>query len=120
MDKELDKLNKELEQAKKLAEERLNSWKRAAADFENYKKRKVKEDQALVAFAKEMSVMRLLPVLESLEGALKQAPQDDKYKEWQLGVNKITEEITKAMKDLGVEKIKTVGEKYDHSLHEAV
>ncbi len=67
-------LKKKLEEVEKLSEERLNSWKRSAADFENYKKRREKEDAELVIFAKELTVARLLPILDSLEQALRHMP----------------------------------------------
>jgi len=105
---------------KKLAEERMYSWKRAAADFENYKKRREKEDQALVMFTKEMVLFKLLPTLEALQPALQQAPDDEKYKIWKAGVEGIVKELEKTLADLGVERIKTVGEPYNHELHEAI
>lgn len=116
----IDKLQKDLEQANKLAEERLNSWKRAAADFENYKKRREKEDAALLGFTKELVIMRLLPVLESLEQALGQAPSDERYKVWKEGIDKVGRQLEEAMAELGVERIKTVGTAFSHELHEAV
>lgn len=119
-DETISKFKKELDKVKKESEERLNSWKRAVADFENYKKRREKEDQELVMFAKETSVLKLLPMIEGLEAALEHAPQEGQYKEWNQGVKKIVKELDKALFELGVEKIKTVGEKFDHSLHEAV
>ncbi|PIR97536.1 MAG: nucleotide exchange factor GrpE [Candidatus Doudnabacteria bacterium CG10_big_fil_rev_8_21_14_0_10_41_10] len=117
---EISKLKKELDEVRKQSDDRLNSWKRSAADFENYKKRRAKEDQELVMFAKEMSVLKLLPTIESLEAALLHAPDVEEHKEWHEGVKKIVKELDKVLKELGVEKIKTVGEKFDHSLHEAV
>lgn len=117
---ELTKIQGELEEYQKKAEDYLNSWKRAAADFENYRKRRAKEDQALVAFAKEIAVVRLLPALQALEQALKHAPAGEQHKEWNAGIESILAEMDKAMQDLGVERIKTVGEKYNHELHEAV
>ena len=119
-DKEIEKLKQELEEYKKKSEDYLNSWKRTAADFENYKKRRQKEDQELLVFAKEVTIIKVLPTLEALEQALKQAPQDEKYQEWSKGILKIVKELEKALLELGVEKVKTVGEKFDHSQHEAV
>jgi len=120
MIKDLDELKKESEQAKKLAEERLNSWKRSAADFENYKKRREKEDQELMVFIKGMVLARLLPSLEALSQSLKHIPPDEKYKEWGAGMEKTQQQLVHSLKELGVEMIKTVGEKYDHSIHEAI
>jgi molecular chaperone GrpE len=117
---DLEKSEKELAEFKQKAEDYLASWKRTAADFENYKKRREKEDGELLQFAQEITVIRMLPTLESLEQALKQAPQDERFKSWSEGVVKIVQQLEKVLLEMGVEKIKTVGEKFDPTVHEAV
>ncbi len=64
----MEQLQIELVQAK-------DGWKRALADFENYKRRKENENKELVEFAREVTVTKLLPTLDSLEQALKHIPQ---------------------------------------------
>lgn len=113
-------LQAELEEYKQKAEDYLNSWKRTAADFENYKKRREKEDRELVEFSKEVTVVKILPTLESLEQALKQAPEDETFQTWSQGVVGIVKELEKVLLELGIEKIKTIGEMFNHELHEAV
>lgn len=98
----------------------MNSWKRTAADFDNYKKRKEQEGMEFLQYAKELSVMKLMPPLQSLEQVLRFAPADDKYKDWLIGLKATVLQLEKAMEELGVTKIRAVGEKFDHSLHEAV
>src|SRR3989338_2966866 len=110
----------ELEQYKQKADEYLNNWKRTAADFENYKKRKEKENQELVQFAQEITVVKMLPTLESLEQALRHAHQDEKFQTWSQATLKIVQQLEKVLLEMGVEKIKTVGEKFDPSIHEAI
>src|SRR3989344_2850970 len=80
----LDQLQQDLDNA-------MNGWKRAQADFENYKKRKEAENKELIEFAREVTVAKLLPALDSLEQALKHAPKDgdDKYQNWLKGINGI-------------------------------
>ena len=101
-------------------EELLNNWKRAAADFENYKKRKEAERPEMFAMIQEMTAVRLLPSLQSLEQVLKFAPNDEKYKGWIDGLKATILQLEKAMEELGLKKIATVGQKFNHSLHEAV
>ncbi|MEJ0021566.1 MAG: nucleotide exchange factor GrpE [Candidatus Doudnabacteria bacterium] len=96
------------------------NWKRTAADFENYKKRKEAESKELFEFAKEMAVIRLMPSLQSLEQVLFYAPDDEKYKDWLTGLKATIQQLEKSMEELGVVKIKTVGEQFDHEIHEAV
>ena len=101
-------------------EELMDHWKRTAADFENYKKRKEQESADLLQFAKEMTVSKLMPSLQNLEQVLKYAPQDDKYKDWMAGLKGTIMQLEKDMEELGLKKIKTVGEAFDPHLHEAV
>ena len=70
-------------------EELTNNWKRTAADFENYKKRRESESKELLEFAKEVTVMKLMPTLQSLEMVLKFAPDDEKYNKTNNSHNRI-------------------------------
>lgn len=115
----------------------LDGWKRTAADFENYKRRKEAENKELIDFAREVAVAKLLPTLDALEQALKHMPglnttlsshpdesegQDfaKQYQNWQTGVNGIVAQLDKVLTELGVEKIEAVGKKFDPHVHEAV
>lgn len=101
-------------------EELLNNWKRTAAEFENYKKRKQQESALLLEAAKEMAAIRLLPSLQSLEQVLHFAPEDEKYKDWINGLKATILQLEKTMEEMGLKKIKSVGEMFNHDLHEAV
>ncbi len=106
----------------------INNWKHTAADFENYKRRKEAENKELVEFAREVTVAKLLPALDSLEQALRHMPamsgqSDDfpkKYENWQNGVNGIVMQLDKTLAELGVKKIEALGKKFDPHVHEAV
>jgi molecular chaperone GrpE len=117
---EVDQEFNELQELKDRNEELMNNWKRTAADLENFKKRVESERKELVEFSKEITVMKLIPSLESLEQVLIYAPQDDKYKEWLAGLKATIQQLEKSMEDLGVVKIKSMGQPFDHSQHEAV
>jgi len=122
----LDDLQKELDQV-------TNSWKRAVADFENYKRRKETEGKELVEFAREVAVAKLLPTLDALEQALRHMPEYQQtednsqqvefakqYQNWQNGANGIVVQLDKTLAELGVKKIEAVGKKFDPHYHEAV
>ena len=100
--------------------ELMNNWKRALADFENYKKRKEAEGPELLQFAKEVTVTKLMPSLQNLEQVLKYAPTDEKYKDWITGLKGTISQLEKDMEDLGLKKMKTIGEQFDPTKHEAV
>jgi molecular chaperone GrpE len=110
----------QIEQLEAKNTELMNNWKRSAADFENYKKRREQESAEFIQYAKEMTVTKLLPSLQSLEQVLKYAPNDEKYKDWLAGLKGTIMQLEKTMEELGLKKIPTVGQKFDHNLHEAV
>ena len=120
MTNDQEKLEQELQEFKQKAEDYLNSWRRTAADFENYKKRQDREARELVQFAQEVTVVKMLPTLEALEQALKQAPRDEEFEKWSEGVIKIVQQLEKVLLEMGIEKIRSVGEKFDPEVHEAV
>jgi molecular chaperone GrpE len=125
----IEQLQADLDQA-------MNGWKRAQADFENYRRRTEEQSQELISFAKETVITRLLPTLDALEQALKHFPRywergDDgpensnrefasKYQNWQQGVSGIVTQLDKALEELGVKKIEAVGKKFDPYFHEAI
>ena len=113
-------LQEEVQSPEEKIAELTNNWKRVAADFENYKKRKDAEAKEMFEFAKEIAIVKLMPSLQNLEQVLKFAPTDEKYKDWLTGLRGTIMQLEKDMEELGVKKIKTVGEMFDHSLHEAV
>jgi molecular chaperone GrpE len=110
----------EISQLQAKNEELTNNWKRTAAEFENFKKRREGEAKEILEYAKEMTIMRLMPSLQSLEQVLAFAPTDEKYKDWLQGLKATIMQLEKTMEELGVFKIKTVGEKFDPTRHEAV
>src|SRR5437660_1574872 len=63
-----------VEQLQQDLDKAMNGWKRSAADFENYKRRSEAEKKELLEFAKEVTVAKLLPTLDTLEQALKHMP----------------------------------------------
>ncbi len=121
-----------IEQIQRDLNEAINGWKRTAADFDNYRRRKEAENKELVEFAREVTVAKLLPALDSLEQALRHMPSvsgkmqetSDKfvgdYKNWQTGVNGIILQLDKTLEELGVKKIQALGKKFDPNFHEAV
>lgn len=105
-----------------LAEEYLNNWKRERADFLNYKKEEAKRVEEFIKFANESLILELLDIIEESMVARAQMPKEiqEKYPEWIDGVDKIREKGFEFLKRQGVERIKTVGEKFDPLFHESV
>jgi molecular chaperone GrpE len=106
----------------KQAEEYLNGWKRERADFENYKKEEAKRLEEFAKFANEGLLLELIPLADEAEIALKLMPEDIKtnHPNWVKGVEEIRKKFNEFLEIKGVSRIKTVGEEFNPSMHEAV
>jgi len=107
----------ELEACKKQAEEYLNGWKRAKADYLNLKKENETASAELAQFVAGGMLMKFLPVYDGLKKACAMENSGDKWVEGILNIKKQFEEI---FKKFGVEEIKTIGEKFNPEFHEAI
>ena len=90
---------------------------RIAAEFDNFRKRTVKEKEASYGNGKADAVAKMLPIYDNLERALNQQTQDAAYKK---GVEMTMNELVKILTGLGVEIFGAVGETFDPNLHNAV
>ena len=90
---------------------------RIAAEYDNYRKRTVKEKEASYGNGKADAVAKMLPVYDNLERALNQDTADAAYKK---GVEMTMNELVKIFTSLGVEIFGQVGETFDPNLHNAV
>lgn len=106
----------------KQAEEYLNGWKRERADFENYKKDETKRLEEFAKFANEGLILELISLADEADIALKLMPEDVKtnHPDWVKGVEEIRRKFNEFLEANGVSRIKTVGEEFNPSLHEAV
>ncbi|MFA5413046.1 MAG: nucleotide exchange factor GrpE [Patescibacteria group bacterium] len=107
----------ELEACKKQAEEYLNGWKRAKADYLNLKKENETASAELAQFVAGGMLLKFLPVYDGLKKACAMETSGDKWVEGILNIKKQFEEV---FKKFGVEEIKSVGEKFNPEFHEAV
>ena len=90
---------------------------RLAAEYDNFRKRTIKEKEASYGSGKADAVVKLLPVYDNLERALNQETSDAAYKK---GVEMTMTELVKIFTGLGVEIFGEVGEEYDPNIHNAV
>jgi len=108
---------KELED--KIAE-LTQALQRERADAENLRRRTQEEKSRLGEFYKAMVVQELLPALDNLERAMKHTPKDLKGHDYVKGVQGVIKQFEQSFAQLGVKRIKTIGEHFDPRLHEAV
>ena len=90
---------------------------RVAAEFDNFRKRTIKEKEASYGNGKADAVAKMLPVYDNLERALNQETSDTAYKK---GVEMTMNELVKIFTALGVEIFGNQGEEFDPNLHNAV
>ncbi|MEM5812582.1 MAG: nucleotide exchange factor GrpE [Candidatus Aenigmatarchaeota archaeon] len=109
-------LEKELESAKKLAEERLNQLKYMQADFENYKKALDRQKADLEARANEKLIREMLEVIDDLEAACEKTTDESAKKAFKMILDKTLSIFAKA----GLRKIECVGKPFDPYYHEVL
>ncbi len=115
-----DALRKELEAAQAKAAEYLDGWQRARAEFANYKKR-VEADRAdTYQNAASAVLARYLSVLDDFDRAMKDMPKEGDAAQWAEGIALIHRKFQNTLEAEGVAAIKTEGETFNPSLHEAV
>ena len=97
-----------------------NKYLRLAADFDNYRKRQVQEREALLKYGAEECMKKVIEVVDNFDRAMQSIEiiEDiDKMKETFFVLNK---QLMDSLTKLGLEQIKSVGEKFDPNMHEAV
>ena len=114
-DSEKDPLDVALDEITKLKDQLL----RTVAEFENYKKRTLKEKAELILNGGEKTVAAILPVLDDFERALADTHTEDP-KAIKDGMDLIFKKFTKTLEGLGVHKIETDGQDFNVDFHEAV
>jgi molecular chaperone GrpE len=93
---------------------------RERADATNIRRRHDEQVASLRSTVKASVVKDLLPIIDNFERALKHVPKDLEGNEYVKGIEGIVRQFEKTLANIGVERIKTVGEPFDPHLHEAV
>ena len=104
----------------RLAAEREELWDRLArkqAEFENFRKRTMREKEEILQFAAMETIRELLPVLDDFERALKAPGGDEDYRK---GIELIYRRLYDALVQMGMTPIDSLGKKFDPHLHQAV
>ena len=110
----------QLEAAKKEIEDLNDKLLRKIAEFDNYRKRTMKEKTELILNGGERTVVAILPVIDDLERALKNMKQADDIAAVVEGVELVYKKFIDTLKKQGVEPIQTEGADFDVDLHEAI
>lgn len=92
-------------------------YMRTLAEYDNYRKRTIKEKETIYPEAKAMVIEKILPVLDNFSRALESAENKDAFYE---GIVMLKKQLDDTLASLGVEEIKAVGEEFNPELHNAV
>jgi molecular chaperone GrpE len=117
---DLEDMKKALEAAKAESESNLNGWKRAQADFINFKRRTEVEKEETVKYCTTNLITNILPVLDDFaraEAAMPQGKDDSCFLD---GMKMVERKLRNFLEGQGVSEIKAEGEMFDPNLHEAV
>jgi molecular chaperone GrpE len=102
------------------AQEYLDGWKRIKAEFDNYRKDEQKRMEDFGFFIKAEGTLRILPIVDSFDEALKHVPEKDKESEWIKGILKIRSQVIDFLGEQGVKEMEALGKEFDPYFHEAV
>jgi len=116
--KEIEDLEKKLEEKEKEAAVNYDKYLRAIADLDNYKKRAIKDKADAIKYGNEDIIKDILPFMDSLDRALEHDTGDiQTFKE---GIALIQEQLLCCLKKHGVERIDAAGSTFDPNFHEAL
>lgn len=114
------KKKENIEKYKKERDEYLKGWKRARADFLNYKKEEDLRVAKIAEYERERIIKELIGVLDDIYLAEKEIPDKEKKNSWIKGVLGVKKQIESFFEKMGVEEIDSVGEEFNPAFHEAV
>lgn len=115
-----DELNEQLEQLTAELTESKDKYLRLFAEFDNYKKRTVKERLDLINTAGRDAMSSLLPVLDDFDRAKKSADDDASSEVFTEGVSLVYNKLHGILSSKGLKSMETTGETFDPELHEAI
>ena len=129
---EIESLRSEIEKKSQQAKENYDKYVRLYAEFENYKKRMVKDQAEFLKSANERLIKDILPIIDNLERAVEHAKEPSEgssegskgelqdVKGLIAGIELTIKQFKDVLGSLGVEEVKSVGEPFDPTRHEAV
>ncbi len=110
----------DIETIKKQAEEYLNGWKRAKADYLNLKKEMEAQDKEIREWLSKIFLLPILDIMDSFNKAFGNVPANLKTEVWVEGIEGIKKQFENFLKAQGVEAMEVIGEKFDPLMHEAI
>jgi len=119
-EEEMRRLREALEAKTLEVEEHRDRYLRAAAEFDNARKRAAREREEYTRYANESLLRELLPVLDNFERALQAARGEAAAAAVTAGVELIQRELLRVLEKFGVTSFTSVGQPFDPERHEAI
>jgi molecular chaperone GrpE len=116
----IDLLLRALKASQEESSNYLSDLKRVAADFDNYRKRAMREQTVMLDRAAERVIQKLLPALDSFDAAVNTEVESEAGKQLLAGMLGTREQLLNALAEEGLRVIPTVGEEFDPEVHEPV
>ena len=113
-------LREQLKEALATSESHLDQWRRAAAEFANYRKRVERDNAEFLKTATAGLIKRLLPIVDDLDRAFENMPRQLYGDGWVDGVDLVRQKLAALLKSEGVEPIEGAEASFDPALHEAI
>jgi molecular chaperone GrpE len=121
IDKKIGKKKDKKVKEKKLSrEEYKDKYLRALADYQNLVKRSNDEKMEFVKYANKQLLYDILPVYDNLKVSLQHFDKEAENSGWVTGIKYVVKQFRDFLEGVGVEEIKTVGEKFDHNTMEVL
>jgi molecular chaperone GrpE len=117
---DLESLQSSLDEMTSKADEYLDGWQRARAEFANYKKRILKENLEIHQTARGEVIKLYLDILDDLQRALDEKPAQGEGKIWADGIELIVQKLNNRLEAEGVIPMNSLGEEFDPTIHEAL
>lgn len=117
---ELTLLKQSIDEQKQKAEEYHSHLLRLQAEFDNYRKRMEREKQELITYGQEVTILKLLPLVDNIERALKAALEHDDHKTIIEGLGLIEKEFKQFFRTEGIEQIPAQHMKLDPRIHHVI
>ena len=112
--------DQELESKDSAVAELKDKYVRLLAEFENFRKRSIREKMDTIARASQDTVKELLPVLDDFDRAKKSADDESSPEVFTEGVALVYDKLYKTLKNKGLEEMESTGVAFDPELHEAI
>lgn len=120
IEEKLELIQAALETSEAKAAEYLDGWQRAQAEFTNYRKRQERERELMRFETVGRVVKRYLPIVDDLQRAMKDRPNENEGAAWAEGIDLIYRKLMSILEAEGITPIEAEGQMFDPNLHEAV